>query len=127
MVHGYGLFSRYPSSFLNVLMGADEELCTRLNDRVRSKYDNMDNLVSQPTLKPIKDPSYVQLVRIALCYYIAKADQIQPEEQEKIDAMCEDLLNNPEMNPDYRTELRMILADRGTSFNNVRNEKLFYI
>ncbi|MBQ4185754.1 MAG: hypothetical protein II657_05250 [Clostridiales bacterium] len=120
MVHGYGLFSRYPSSFLNVLMGADEELCTRLNDRVRSKYDNMDNLVSQPTLKPIKDPSYVQLVKIALCYYIAKADQIQPEEQAKIDAMCEDLLNNPEMNPDYRTELRMILADRGTSFNNVR-------
>ena len=100
MVHGYGLFSRYPSSFLNVLMGADEELCTRLNDRVRSKYDNMDNLVSQPTLTPIKDPSYVQLVRIALCYYIAKADQIQPEEQAKIDAMCEDLLNNPEMNPE---------------------------
>ena len=120
MVHGYSMFSRFPSSFLNVLMGTDEELCTRLNDRIRSKYDSMDNLVSRPALTPIKDPSYVQLVRIALCYYIAKADQIQPEEQAKIDAMCEDLLNNPEMNPDYRTELRMILADRGTSFNNVR-------
>ena len=120
MVHGYGMFSRFPSSFLNVLMGTDEELCTRLNDRIRSKYDSMDNLVSRPALTPIKDPSYVQLVRIALCYYIAKADQIQPEEQAKIDAMCEDLLNNPEMNSDYRTELRMILADRGTSFNNVR-------
>lgn len=120
MVHGYGMFSRFPSSFLNVLMGTDEEMCTRLNDRIRSKYDSMDNLVSRPALTPIKDPSYVQLVRIALCYYIAKADQIQPEEQAKIDAMCEDLLNNPEMNSDYRTELRMILADRGTSFNNVR-------
>ncbi|HBZ77127.1 MAG TPA: hypothetical protein DEO39_00295 [Clostridiales bacterium] len=120
MVHGYGMFSRFPSSFLNVLMGTDEELCTRLNDRIRSKYDSMDNLVSRPALTPIKDPSYVQLVRIALCYYIAKADRIQPEEQAKIDAMCEDLLNNPEMNSDYRTELRMILADRGTSFNNVR-------
>lgn len=116
----YGLFSRYPSSFLNVLMGVNDDYGTKVHDRIRSKYDSMDNLVSSSTLPVIKDPSYVQLVRIALCYYIAKADQVQPEEQAKIDAMCEDLLNNPEMNPDYRTELRMILADRGTSFSNVR-------
>ena len=62
----------------------------------------------------------IALARIALCYYIAKADQVKPDEQEKIDQMCEELLNDPEMNPDYRYELRMILADKGKSFSNVR-------
>ena len=81
---------------------------------------NMDDLVSKQTLPAVKDPAYIQLVRIALCYYIAKADQVKPEEQEMIDAMCEELLNDPRASRDYTTELRMILADKGTSFTNVR-------
>ncbi|MBR3032425.1 MAG: TerB family tellurite resistance protein [Clostridiales bacterium] len=114
-------YSRYPSSLLNILRDYQLDNSPVFQRAVRNTVDHsMDDLVSKPSLPTIKDPSYIQLVRIALCYYIAKADQVKPDEQEKIDQMCEELLNDPEMNPDYRYELRMILADKGTSFNNVR-------
>lgn len=114
-------YSRYPSSLLNILRDYQLDNIPVFQRAVRNTVDHsMDDLVSKPSLPTIKDPSYIQLVRIALCYYIAKADQVKPDEQEKIDQMCEELLNDPEMNPDYRYELRMILADKGTSFNNVR-------
>ena len=114
-------YSRYPSSLLNILRDYQLDNIPVFQRAVRNTVDHsMDDLVSKPSLPTIKDPSYIQLVRIALCYYIAKADQVKPDEQEKIDQRCEELLNDPEMNPDYRYELRMILADKGTSFNNVR-------
>lgn len=114
-------YSRYPSSLLNILRDYQLDNIPVFQRAVRNTVDHsMDDLVSKPSLPTVKDPSYIQLVRIALCYYIAKADQVKPDEQEKIDQMCEELLNDPEMNPDYRYELRMILADKGTSFNNVR-------
>ena len=81
---------------------------------------SMDDLVSRPSLPTINDPAYIQLVRIALCYYIAKADQVKPEEQQLIDEMCEVLLSDPKASQDYRCELRMILADKGTNFSNLR-------
>ena len=81
---------------------------------------SMDDLVSRPSLPTINDPAYIQLVRIALCYYIAKADQVKPEEQQLIDEMCEVLLSDPKGSQDYRCELRMILADKGTNFSNLR-------
>lgn len=79
-----------------------------------------DDCIIRPSLPTIKDPSYIELVRIALCYYIAKADGVSEDEQALIDGMCTELLENPDTNPDYRTELRMILADKGTNFANVR-------
>lgn len=79
-----------------------------------------DDCIIRPALPTIKDPSYIELVRIALCYYIAKADGVSEDEQALIDEMCTGLLENPDTNPDYRTELRMILADKGTNFANVR-------
>ncbi len=83
-----------------------------------TRYED-DSPIKQ-TLPPVTDPSYIELVRIALCYYIAKVDGVSPDEQAIIDEMCEKLLDNPDTNPDYRTELRLILADKGTSFGNVR-------
>ena len=83
-----------------------------------SNYE--DDSPIKPSLPPVTDPSYIELVRIALCYYIAKADGVSPDEQAIIDEMCANLLDNPDTNPDYRMELRMILADKGTSFGNVR-------
>ena len=62
----------------------------------------------------------VALARIALCYYIAKADgSISPEEQTDLDYMCSSLLNNPNAAPSFRTELQKIAADRSMSFLNV--------
>jgi len=75
---------------------------------------------SREALSSIEDPSYVELARIALCYYVAKADGVSSEEQGVIDEMCRALLENPNTSQDYRVELRMILADRGTSFANVK-------
>ena len=74
----------------------------------------------RPALAANEDPSYIELARIALCYYVAKADGVSNEEQEAIDAMCRDLIENPNTTQDYRAEVRMIMADRGTSFANVR-------
>ncbi len=85
------------------------------------KYTRDDeDCVIRPSLAPIKDPSYIELVRIALCYYIAKSDGVSEDEQAIIDEMCNKLLDDPDTNPDYRAELRMILADKGTNFANVR-------
>ena len=86
----------------------------------KSKRRDDDDCVIRPALPTIKDPSYIELVRIALCYYIAKADGVSEDEQAVIDEMCTNLIDDPNTNPDYRTELRMILADKGTNFANVR-------
>lgn len=62
----------------------------------------------------------IALARIALCYYIAKADgNISPEEQMDLDYMCSSLLNNPNASPTFRTELQAIAADRSMNFLNV--------
>ena len=84
------------------------------------EYSAEADCISRVSLSTIKDPSYIELARIALCYFVAKADGVSNEEQEVIDGMCRELLENPNTNPDYRVELRMILADRGTSFANVK-------
>ena len=70
--------------------------------------------------KPIHDEAYIDLVRIALCYYIAKIDGVSDDEMAIIDGMCEDLLNNPNGGAAYRSELKMIMADKGTYFTNVK-------
>lgn len=62
----------------------------------------------------------IALARIALCYYIAKADgSISPEEQMDLDYMCSSLMNNPNASPAFRTELQAIAADRSMNFMNV--------
>ncbi|MBO4689119.1 MAG: TerB family tellurite resistance protein [Clostridiales bacterium] len=70
--------------------------------------------------KPIHDEAYIDLVRIALCYYIAKIDGVSDDEMSIIDGMCEDLLNNTNGGSQYRAELQMILRDKGTYFTNVK-------
>lgn len=83
--------------------------------------DSVDvDRVARPSLPPVKDPSYLELARIALCYYVAKADGVSADEQAILDEMCKKLIDDPNTNPDYRYELRMILADKGKSFSNVR-------
>jgi len=62
----------------------------------------------------------VALARIALCYYIAKADgSISPEEQRDLDYMCSSLLNNPNASSNFRTELTAIASNPSTSFLTV--------
>ena len=62
----------------------------------------------------------VALARIALCYYIAKADgYISPDEQRDLDYMCSSLLNNPNASASFRTELQKIASDTSTSFLTV--------
>ncbi len=62
----------------------------------------------------------IALARIALCYYIAKADgNISPEEQMDLDYMCSSLLNNPNASPTFRSELQAIASDRSMNFLNV--------
>jgi len=62
----------------------------------------------------------IALARIALCYYIAKADgNISPEEQMDLDYMCSSLLNNPNASPTFRSELQAIASDRTMNFLNV--------
>ena len=62
----------------------------------------------------------IALARIALCYYIAKADgSISPEEQTDLDYMCSSLMNNPNASSTFRSELQSIVNDRSTSFMNV--------
>ena len=62
----------------------------------------------------------IALARIALCYYIAKADgNISPEEQMELDYMCSSLLNNPNASANFRTELLKIAADRSCNFLSV--------
>ena len=62
----------------------------------------------------------VALARIALCYYIAKADGvISPEEQMDLDYMCSSLMNNPNASASFRTELQKITSDRSSNFMNV--------
>ena len=62
----------------------------------------------------------VALARIALCYYIAKADgYISPDEQRDLDYMCSSLLNNPNASASFRTELQKISSDTSTSFLTV--------
>jgi len=93
----------------------EERLSRERRERIKD-----DLLPRRTTLAPIKDPSYIELVRIALCYYIAKADQVSVDEQKVIDDMCEKMLADPEASANYKTEIRMVLADRGTNFSNVR-------
>ncbi|MBO4473654.1 MAG: TerB family tellurite resistance protein [Clostridiales bacterium] len=62
----------------------------------------------------------IALARIALCYYIAKADgSISPEEQMDLDYMCSSLMNNPNASSNFRTELQSIVNDRSMNFMNV--------
>ena len=62
----------------------------------------------------------VALARIALCYYIAKADgSISPEEQMDLDYMCSSLMNNPNASASFRSELTKITSDRSTNFMSV--------
>lgn len=62
----------------------------------------------------------IALARIALCYYIAKADGvISPEEQMDLDYMCSSLMNNPNATASFRNELQQIVSDRSTNFMNV--------
>lgn len=62
----------------------------------------------------------VALARIALCYYMAKADgNISPEEQMDLDYMCSSLLNNPNASASFRGELQKISSDRSMNFLNV--------
>ena len=62
----------------------------------------------------------IALARIALCYYIAKADgNISPEEQMDLDYMCSSLMNNPNASSNFRTELQAIVNDRSMNFMNV--------
>ncbi len=117
------MWSYRPSSLYNSLLRGGYTYPTETNlyselKKTREAY--RDEPVAEPKLAPVKDPSYIELVRIALCYYIAKADGVSPDEQAVIDEMCSNLLSNPDTNPDYKAELRMILADKGTSFSNVR-------
>ena len=90
------------------------------NNEVKKSSGSRDDAVAKSSLPKVKDPSYIELCRIALCYFIAKADGVSQEEQAKIDAMCEQFLSNPQSSSDFRAELRMILADKGTSFSNLR-------
>jgi DNA-directed RNA polymerase subunit RPC12/RpoP len=62
----------------------------------------------------------IALARIALCYYIAKADGvISPEEQMDLDYMCSSLMNNPNASASFRNELQQIVTDRSSNFMNV--------
>ena len=62
----------------------------------------------------------IALARIALCYYIAKADGvISPEEQMDLDYMCSSLMNNPNASASFRNELQTIVSDRSSNFMNV--------
>ena len=113
----------HPGSIYNSVMRGGYTYSTNTNlyeELKKTRESYKDDLVCKPKLAPITDPSYLELVRIALCYYIAKADGVSEDEQAILDQMCNDLISNPDTNPDYKTELRMILADKGTSFNNVR-------
>ena len=62
----------------------------------------------------------IALARIALCYYIAKADGvISPEEQMDLDYMCSSLMNNPNASASFRNELQQIVTDRTSNFMTV--------
>lgn len=62
----------------------------------------------------------IALARVALCYYIAKADgSISPEEQMDLDYMCSSLLNNPNASQSFRNTLQAIASNRSTSFMSV--------
>ncbi len=62
----------------------------------------------------------IALARIALCYYVAKADGIiSPDEQRDLDYMCSSLLNNPNASSSFRTELQKISSDPSCSFLTV--------
>lgn len=62
----------------------------------------------------------IALARIALCYYVAKADgQISPEEQMDLDYMCSSLMNNPNASQSFRGELQAIVSDQTMNFMNV--------
>ena len=98
----------------------DQYLATMSGPGEVRRSHSADDAVSKASLPKMKDPSYIELCRIALCYFIAKADGVSPEEQAKIDAMCEQFLSDPNCSADFRSELRMILADKGTSFSNLR-------
>ncbi len=69
---------------------------------------------------PIKDPSYLEMVRIALCYYIAKIDGVSADEQRIIDEMCQNLLENGCGGAQFRSDLKMILADKSRCFDTVK-------
>ena len=62
----------------------------------------------------------IALARIALCYYIAKADGvISPEEQMDLDYMCSSLMNNPNASSTFRKELQQTVTDRSSNFMTV--------
>ena len=71
----------------------------------------------------------IALARIALCYYIAKADGvISPEEQMDLDYMCSSLMNNPNASASFRSELTKITSDRSQNFMNVEKYlKLYHV
>ncbi|MBP5491225.1 MAG: hypothetical protein J6Y08_00070 [Clostridiales bacterium] len=84
----------------------------------RPTYGN--DTVLTPKLPTVQDQTYIELVRIALCYFMAKADGVTEDEQAKIDAMCERFIDDPNTSNDMRAELRIILADRSKSFAGLR-------
>lgn len=85
--------------------------------RAQGSYDDR---LPKGLMTHIQNPAYVELVRIALCYYIAKLDGVSDDEQEILDGMIEGLLDDPRGGSEFRAELRMILADKGTKFENVK-------
>lgn len=95
-----------------------------LNDKIPQQIPataGMGNYVPQQAT-PMTGNSVVNiaLARVALCYYIAKADgAISPEEQMDLDYMCSSLMNNPNASQSFRSELQSIMADRTTNFMNV--------
>ncbi len=119
------MFGSHVSLLFNLLRDSRVDSCrdtmADFNSLYKKRNDSVDDdRVARPNLPPVTDPSYLELARIALCYYVAKADGVSPEEQAILDDMCTRLIDDPNTNPDYRYELRMILADKGKSFSNVR-------
>ena len=69
------MWSYRPSSLYNSLLRGGYTYPTETNlyselKKTREAY--RDEPVAEPKLAPVKDPSYIELVRIALCYYIAR-------------------------------------------------------
>ncbi|MBP5491217.1 MAG: hypothetical protein J6Y08_00030 [Clostridiales bacterium] len=108
-----------PGSIRNALLYGNFQSATSLFEKRRGYANHEEDIAKRP-LVAIKDPSYLELVRIALCYHIAKVDGVSEDEMQIIDEMCRELLNNPNGGSQFRVELNMILSDRGTDFESLK-------
>lgn len=70
---------------------------------------------------PRRDPfSDAMLGKLALCYYVAKADgYVSPSEQMEIDSVASELLSNPNISPMTKSEMQRIISMPSIGFTQV--------